>query len=132
MEIGPTGRRKELILFDQNFNTTLINSTSREMFTMIRLINYSIPKNAHCPLKCEDNLATHPFETLSHDLVGFTIGINFFLRSSSVADLNGEEKLDGEEDTSPRECANSNQRKGEKTCTTKQKVISKPVQVKER
>ena len=31
MEIGPKGSRNELILLDQNFNITLINSTSREV-----------------------------------------------------------------------------------------------------
>ena len=47
-----------------------------------------------------------------HDLVGFTIGSNFFPRSSSIVDLNGKGKLGGEEDASPKECANSGLGKG--------------------
>ena len=50
---------------------------------MVRSINNSIPKDDQC-LKCGDNLATHathPSETLGHDLVGFTIGRSFFVRS---------------------------------------------------
>ena len=71
------------------------------------------PLNPQCypsPLKCEDNLvthATHPSEALGHDLVGFTIGRNFFPISSLIADLNVKGKLGGEEEDSSRECANS-------------------------
>ena len=75
----------------------------------------SIPNAIQSPLKCMDNLvihAPHPFEALSHDLIGFTIGRNFFPRSTSVVDLNGKGKLGGEEDAPPRECANSNPSKG--------------------
>ena len=56
-------------------------------------MNISIPSAIQSPLKCGDNLVihvTHSFEALSHDLVGFTIGRNFFPRSSSVLDLNGK------------------------------------------
>ena len=93
METRPKGRRKEFILLDQNFNTTLINSTSREVFIMVSSINFSIPKYAQCPLKWGDNLTTHTtysFEALAHDLARFTIGLNFSLRSSLVADHNGK------------------------------------------
>ena len=72
---------------------------------MVRLINYSIPKDAQCPLKCRDNPTTHPYEALGHYFVGFTIGLNFFPRSSLVADLNGKRKGGGEVDTSPIEYA---------------------------
>ena len=126
MEIRPKGSRKELILLDQNLNTTLINSTSREVFIMVRLINSSIPKDANCPLKWGDNLATHathPSEALGHDLVGFTIGLNFFLRNNSVFDLNRKGKLGGEEDTSPRECANSGPSKGEREIVLQNKKL---------
>ena len=71
-----------------------------------------IPNAIHGPLKCGDNLVTHPSKALSHDLAKFTIGLNFFPRSNSVVDLNGKEKLGGEEDVSPRECANSGLSKG--------------------
>ena len=73
-------------------------------------MNRAIPNVIQSPLKCEDSLvthATHPSEARGHDLTGFTIGRNFFPRSSSVVDLNGKGKLGGEEDASPRECANS-------------------------
>ena len=108
MEIGPKESKKELILLDQNFSETLINSMSSEVFTMVRRMNRSIPNAIQSPLKCGDNLvthATHPFEALDHDLVEFTIGRNFFPRSSLVANLNGKRKLGGEEDAS--ECAKS-------------------------
>ena len=80
-------------------------------------MNRSIPNSIQSPLKYGDNLvtyATHPSEALVHDLAKFTIGCNFLLRSSSVADFNGKGKLCGEEDASPRECANFGLRKGEK------------------
>ena len=67
------------------------------------------------PLKCGDNLvihALHHFEALSYDLVGVTIGCNFFPRSSLVANLNGKRKLGEEEDASPRECVNFGPGKG--------------------
>ena len=78
-------------------------------------MNRSISNAIKSPLKCGDNLvtqATHPFEALGNDLARFTISCNFFLRSSSVAGLNGKGILDGEEDASPRECANSGPSKG--------------------
>ena len=58
-------------------------------------------------MKCEDNLVIHgphSSEALSHDLVGFTIGRNFFPRSGSVVDLSGKGKLGGEEDAPARDC----------------------------
>ena len=73
-------------------------------------MNRSIPNAIQSPLKCEDNLvihATYHSESLGHDWAGFTIGRNFFQRSSSIADHNGKGKLGGEEDAPPRECANS-------------------------
>ena len=73
-------------------------------------MNYSIPNVVQSPLKYEDSPvihATHPSKALGHDLARFTIGSNFFPRSSSVTNLNGIEKLGGEDDASPRECANS-------------------------
>ena len=109
------GSIKELILLDKNFNAIVINSTSREVFTVVRLINFSISIDDQCPLKCEDNLATHvthPSEALDHDLAKFTIGLNFFPRSSSVFNLNGKGKLGGEEDTSLRESTNFGPSKG--------------------
>ena len=78
-------------------------------------MNHSISNVIQSPLKCGDNLVTHaihPFEALGHDLVGFTIGYNFFLRSSSIVDLNEKGKLGGEEDASLRKCANSGPSKG--------------------
>ena len=45
-------------------------------------------------------------------MAGFTIGRNFFPRSSLVVDLNGKGKLGGEEDASPRECVNFGPGKG--------------------
>ena len=97
-------------------------------------MNRSIPNTIQIPLKCGDNLvihAPHPFEALSHDLVGFTIGHNLFPRSSSVSNLNGNGKLGGEEDAPLRECANSGPGKGGKNSTTKQKMISELAQIKE-
>ena len=73
------------------------------------------PNVIQSPLKCEDNLiihSPHHCEALGHDLVMFTIGRNFFTRSSSVVDLNGKGKQGGKEDASPRECTNSNLGKG--------------------
>ena len=102
MEIGLKGSRKVLILLDQNFN-----STSREVFTVVRLKNCSIPKDAYCPLKCGDNLVTQPFEALAYDLVGFTIDLNFFPKSGSIIDLNGKRKGGRKVDTSPMKCATS-------------------------
>ena len=69
----------------------------------------SIPNAIQSPLKCKALVihALYPFEALDHDLAGFTKGRNFFPRSSSVIDINGKEKLDGEEDATPRGCANS-------------------------
>ena len=67
------------------------------------------------PLKCGDNLvihAPHPSKALGHDLARFTIGHNFFPRSSSIANLNGKGKLAGEEDAHPRECTNLDLCKG--------------------
>ena len=78
-------------------------------------MNCSIPSVVKCPLKYEDNLVihvTHPFEAFSHDLVGITMGLNFFLRISSVADLNGKGKLGVEEDALSRECVDSGPGKG--------------------
>ena len=78
-------------------------------------MNRSIPNTIQSHLKCGDNLvthATHPSKVLGHDLVGFTIGRNFFLRSSSIIDLNGKRKLSGEEGVFPRECANFGPGKG--------------------
>ena len=66
----------------------------------------------------------HPFEALGHDLVKFTIGRNFFPRSSSVADLNGKGKLGGEEDAPPRECANSSLGKGGRIVLQRKKMMS--------
>ena len=57
-------------------------------------------------------MLSHPFEALGHDLVKFTIGRNFFPRSSSIAYLNGKGKLGGENDGPIRECANSGLGKG--------------------
>ena len=68
-------------------------------------MNRSILNAIQSPLKCGDNLvihASHPSEAIGHDLAGFTIGCNFFPRSSSVTDLNGKGKLGGEEDALPR------------------------------
>ena len=68
-------------------------------------MNCSIAYAIQSPLNCGDNLvthATHPSEALGHDLVEFTIGRNFFPRSSLIADLNGKGKLGGEADVSPR------------------------------
>ena len=82
---------------------------------MLRRINRSILNAIQRPLKCEDNLVTHlthPSKALGYDLVRFTIGLNFFPRSSLVTYRNGKGNLDGEEDTSPRECANSGLSKG--------------------
>ena len=78
-------------------------------------MNRSIPNAIQSPLKCGDNLiihAPHPSKALGHDLAGFTIGRNFFPKSSLVTDLNRKEKLGGEEDAPPRECANSGPSKG--------------------
>ena len=73
-------------------------------------MNCSIPNAIQSPLKCGDNLVIHVphhSEALGHDLVEFTIGRNFFPRSSLIAELNEKGKLDGEEDAPPRECTNS-------------------------
>ena len=78
-------------------------------------MNSSILNVIQSPLKCEDSLvfhALHSSKALSHDLAKFTIGRNFFPRSSSVADLNEKRKLGGEEDATPRKCANSGPCKG--------------------
>ena len=80
-------------------------------------MNLSIPNAIQSPLKCRDNLvihATHLFEALGHDLTGFTIGRNFFPRSSSAIDLYGKGKLGGEEHAPPREYANFGLGKGGK------------------
>ena len=98
-------------------------------------MNHSIPNATQNPIKCGDNLvthATHPSEAHNHDLVRFTIGCNFFSRSSSVVDLNGKGKLGGEKDASSKECANSIPDKGWRTILqSKKKLMSKPAQVKE-
>ena len=78
-------------------------------------MNRSIPNAILSPLKSGENLvihAPHPSEALGHDLAGFTIGRNFFPRSSSVINLNGKGKLGGEEDALLREFTNSNPCKG--------------------
>ena len=87
-------------------------------------MNRPIPNAIQSPLKYRDNVvthATHPSKALVHDLVGFTIGFNFFPRSSSVVDLNGKGKLRGEEDASPRECANSSPSKRERIVLQRKK-----------
>ena len=73
-------------------------------------MNCSIPNAIQSPLKYGDNLVIHA--SYDHDLVGLTIGSNFFPRSSSIVDLNGKGKLGGEEDASPTECENSSLGKG--------------------
>ena len=129
MEMRLKRSKNELILLDQNFSATLINSASSEVFRMVRLMNRSIPNAIQRPLECGENLvihAPHHFQALGHDLVRFTIGRNFFPKSSSVADLNRKGKLGGgedaslrefmnydEEDAPPREFLNSNPGKGE-------------------
>ena len=78
-------------------------------------MNRSIPDAIQSPLKWRDNLVIHtphPSKALDHDLARFTIGRSFFPRSSLVTNLNGKEKLGGEEDVSPRECANFGPCKG--------------------
>ena len=87
-------------------------------------MNCSIPIAIQSRLRRGDNLvihAPHPSRPQSHDLVGFTIDHNLFLRSSLVLDLNGKGKLGGKEDVSPRECANSGPSKGGKNSITKEK-----------
>ena len=54
----------------------------------------------------------HSYEALSHDLVSFTIGLNFFPRSSLVPNRNGKGKAGGEVDTSPIECVRHDPSKG--------------------
>ena len=78
-------------------------------------INCSILKDTQCPLKWGDNVATHATyssEALGHDLVGFIIGLNFFLRNSSVTDHNGKWKACKEVDTSPIEYIKPDPSKG--------------------
>ena len=58
------------------------------------------------------NHTPYPSEALGHDLARFTLGRNFFPRSSLVVDLNGKGKLGGEEDAPPREFVNSGPSKG--------------------
>ena len=97
-------------------------------------MNHSIPNVIQNPLNCEDNLvthATHSSKALGHDLVEFTIGHNFFPRSSSVGDINGKWKLVQEKDTSPRECANSCQSKGGGTVLQNKKIMSELARIKE-
>ena len=74
---------------------------------------------------------SYPFEVFSHDLVGFTIGRNFFPRSNSVMDLNGKGKLGGEEDAPLRECANSDPGKGGRIVLQSKKMMSELAQIKE-
>ena len=52
----------------------------------------------------------------------FTIGRNFFQRSSSVVDLNGKGKLGAKEDISPKECANFGPSKARRTVMQSKKV----------
>ena len=75
---------------------------------MVSLIHFSIPKDAHCPLKWIDNLVTqetHPSEVCGHDLAELVIGHTSFPISSYVEDCNGKGKVRGEVSTSPMECA---------------------------
>ena len=78
-------------------------------------MNRSILNAIQSPMKCGDNIVIHapyPSKALGHDLARFTIGRNFFPKSSSVTDLNGKGKLGGEEHVPPRECANFSLGKG--------------------
>ena len=97
-------------------------------------MNRSIPNVIQSPLKCRDNLvthATHPSKALGHDLAGFTIGRNFFPRSSLVADLNGKGKLGGEDNASQGECTNSEPDKGGRTVLQSKKMALEPARIKE-
>ena len=75
--------------------------------------------------------ASYPSEVLSHDLIKFTIGRNFFPRSNSVMDLNGKGKLGGEEDAPLRECANFDLGKGGRIELQSKKMMSELAQIKE-
>ena len=97
-------------------------------------MNSSIPNAIQSPLKCGDNLvihALHPSKSLGHDLARFTIGRNFFPRSSAVADLNGKGKLGGEEDATPREYANPSLGKGGRIVLQSKRIMSELAWIKE-
>ena len=69
------------------------------------------------------NLCNLSLEALDHDLARFTIGHNFFPRSSSIIDLNGKGKLGGEEEAPLRECLNSYPGKGGRIVVQSKKKI---------
>ena len=89
-------------------------------------------QHAQQAMEYEDKLvihATRPFEALGHDLTGFTIGHNFFPRSSSV--LNGKRETRWKRKCSSKRMCEFWPRQRGKNSTAKQKMMLGLTQIKE-